>query len=127
MQLLAINSLAPYAACAHAFAVIAPRVPHRETKVMCNLTTYSKRMWCRAENLCHVRRASLLPAILLKAHGYLCCPQWMHQGAESRWLAEEEGSCARLPADSDFLATSLCVFQGEASKESDKLTLVRNA
>ena len=33
MQILAINSLASYAACAHAFCIVAPRVTHGDTSL----------------------------------------------------------------------------------------------
>ena len=101
MQLLAINSLAAYAASAHAFAVVAPKVVHADTNQTLDLESYNRRMWCRLENLCH----------------------WLHCGSNNRWLMEGS-ECVPAPDDDAFINTNLRVFQGEATVEADKLTLV---
>ena len=55
-QRLAINSFVHYASCAHAFVVVAPPVIHKDRGVLCNMSSYRKRMWCRAEQLSHFLR-----------------------------------------------------------------------
>jgi len=102
MQHLAINSLATYAACADAFAIVAPPVAHQNTGQMLTMASYNQRMWCRTENLCFS----------------LC------QGSGSMWMSAAHNDCHRLSEDRDFLRSNLYVFEGEATVEDDKLTLV---
>lgn len=101
MQQLAINSLSCYASVAHAFAIVAPPVAHRETGQPLDATTYNRRMWCRTENLCHTLR----------------------HGTHSMWLADSAG-VSRLEHDQGFLKANLRVFEAEATVEEDKLSLV---
>lgn len=103
-QKLAIASLAAYASVAHAFVIVAPPVIHADTKLPCNVSTYNKRMWCRAENLAHSLR----------------------NGTHDMWVAtgEGKGDCVKQKDDADFLRSNLHVFQGEATVEADKVTLV---
>ena len=78
MQSSAIKSLPEYASSAHAFVILAPRVPHQDTGLVCDAGSYQKRMWCRAENLFHSFR----------------------HGVRSMWLVTTEDDC-RLIKDSD--------------------------
>jgi len=55
-QNLAIRSLAAYASSATYFIIVAPDTPHVDLDEMCDLDTYQKRMWCRAEQVCHSMR-----------------------------------------------------------------------
>mmetsp|Transcript_48007 Transcript_48007/g.154887 ORF Transcript_48007/g.154887 Transcript_48007/m.154887 type:complete len:1050 (+) Transcript_48007:131-3280(+) len=54
MQMLAIASLPVYASVAHAFVIICPEARHQSTGLICNLTTYNMRGWCRAETISKV-------------------------------------------------------------------------
>ena len=54
MQVMAISSLPVYAAYSDAFIVVAPKAEHAQTKLPCDLGTYSTRGWCRAEMLSKV-------------------------------------------------------------------------
>jgi hypothetical protein len=89
MQKLAINSLSAYASAAHAFVIVAPSVVHADTGKMCNVETYNRRMWCRAENLCHSLR----------------------NGIGAMWLASDEHSCEKLSEDLAFMESNLRVMQ----------------
>lgn len=102
MQLLAINSLATYASCADAFAIVAPPVIHAGTGQPLSMDSYNKRMWCRTENLCFS----------------LC------QGSGAMWISTSQHECHRLKEEPDFLRSNLYVFEGEATVEKDKLSLV---
>ena len=99
MQLLAINSLASYAACAHAFCIVAPPVIHGDTGLKLDLATYNTRMWCRLENLCH----------------------WLRHGNDNRWLATDE-VCQQMTDEIDLINSSLRVFEGEATIEAAATT-----
>lgn len=44
-QRLAVRTFVSYAACAHAFVIVAPPVLHRDTGKLCNVQTYNGRMW----------------------------------------------------------------------------------
>lgn len=55
-QNLAIRSLAAYASSATYFIIIAPDTPHSDLDDVCDLHTYQRRMWCRAEQVCHSMR-----------------------------------------------------------------------
>lgn len=67
-QRLAVRTFVSYAACAHAFVIVAPPILHRDTGKLCNVHTYNGRMWCRAEQLSH----------------------YMRNGADNMWLAVSE-------------------------------------
>ena len=49
LQELAIQSLPIYAALSSVFVVVAPITTHHDTGNVCDITTYSKCGWCRAE------------------------------------------------------------------------------
>jgi len=56
IQNLAIRSLAAYASSATYFVICAPDTLHIDLDDKCDLVTYQKRMWCRAEQVCHSMR-----------------------------------------------------------------------
>jgi len=56
IQKYAIMSLPAVASTLHAFVVIAPEEAHHDNDVTCDLSTYKKRGWCRAEVMSHVSR-----------------------------------------------------------------------
>lgn len=105
-QSMAIRSLSSYASMAHAFVVIAPEVEHHDSGAPLNIATYRRRMWCRLEQLCHALR----------------------NGTGRMWLATSENNLKRLSADADWvknvLPQNMRVFDGDATKEEDKLDLV---
>lgn len=88
-QNLAIRSLAAYASSATYFIICAPDTPHADLDDVCDLATYQKRMWCRAEQVCHS----------------------MRNGTEGMYLAD--GKESLVPVQSDFFTESLHVFNGE--------------
>ena len=53
VQALAINSLTAYASHAKVFIIVAPEVNHAVHGGVLGYDTYQRRMWCRAEQLCH--------------------------------------------------------------------------
>lgn len=79
-------------------------MPYKETGVLCDVKTYNRRMWCRAENLCHS----------------------MRNGTSHMWVATGTSDAAinRQADDEEFLNSNLHVFHGDATMEADKLTLV---
>jgi len=103
-QKAAIASLAAYASCAAAFLIVAPDVKHANTGQLCSLESYCRRMWCRAEQFSHTLR----------------------NGTERMWLATDEGDCCPLREDPTFSSQPQyhLVFQGDATDEEDKLSLV---
>ena len=103
MQTVAVQSIGIYTACTSAFVAIAPSVPHSDTGLQCDVSTYRRRMWCRAEILCHALR----------------------NGSHFMWLATTEDNCRPLEGDRSWLDESMHVFQGDATKETDKLLLVK--
>eukprot|EP00585_Thalassiosira_rotula_P013292 CAMPEP_0196129898 /NCGR_PEP_ID=MMETSP0910-20130528/451_1 /TAXON_ID=49265 /ORGANISM="Thalassiosira rotula, Strain GSO102" /LENGTH=1075 /DNA_ID=CAMNT_0041389097 /DNA_START=439 /DNA_END=3666 /DNA_ORIENTATION=- len=89
-QNLAIRSLAAYASSATYFVIVAPETPHADLDDICDLGTYQRRMWCRAEQVCHS----------------------MRNGTEGMYLGI--GKKAPLePVKGDFFQESLHVFDGE--------------
>jgi len=90
IQNLAVRSLAAYAASATYFIIVAPDAPHADLGDTCSLDTYQRRMWCRAEQLCHS----------------------MRNGTEGMYLAVNDKSPI-VPVESDFFNESLKVFNGE--------------
>lgn len=88
-QNLAIRSLAAYASSATFFIITAPDTKHADLDDVCDLDTYQKRMWCRAEQVCHS----------------------MRNGTEGMYLADANGGIT--PVSSDFFNDSLHVFDGE--------------
>lgn len=104
-QALAIKSLSVYSAYAHAFVIVAPPVVHDNTGKVCDLESYNKRMWCRAENLFYSLRNGVKD-------------MWVATGGELERLENKESFMAI------FMASNLRVMQGEATDETDKKTLV---
>merc|ERR1719356_65614 len=102
-QSLAIRSLAVYASSATYFVVVAPETPHADLNATCDLDTYQRRMWCRAEQVCHS----------------------MRNGTERMFLAvsnqEDDEFCS---VDKDFFRKSLHVFDGEFGSLCDLLLIV---
>lgn len=89
-QNLAIRSLAAYASSATFFIIVAPETQHADLDDACDLDTYQKRMWCRAEQVCHS----------------------MRNGTEGMYLAVG-GRAPLEPVKNDFFLESLRVFNGE--------------
>ena len=87
-QNLAIRSLAAYASSATYFIIIAPDTKHADLDDTCDLGSYQRRMWCRAEQVCHS----------------------MRNGIDGMYLAAESDIS---PVNSDFFLESLHVFDGE--------------
>lgn len=56
IQKYAIQTLPAIASSLHSFVVVAPSTPHSDLKTNCDLDTYKRRGWCRAEVLSHVAR-----------------------------------------------------------------------
>ena len=56
IQQLAIKSLPSLASSLHYFVVVAPETTHADTCVPCDIQTYHKRCWCRAEVMSHWSR-----------------------------------------------------------------------
>ena len=48
----AIESLPLYSSSSSVFVIVAPTTRHADTGAICDIDTYSERMWCRAEQLC---------------------------------------------------------------------------
>lgn len=101
-QKLAIESLTGYASVAHAFIIIAP--PLAVDGMTRDVSTYNRRMWCRAENLAFSLR----------------------NGVDQMWVATGPTKAECVPQSNDvaFMESNLRVFQGEATDERDKLSLV---
>ncbi len=92
VQNLAIRSLAVYASSATYFIICAPDTHHTDLNDVCDLSTYQKRMWCRAEQVCHSLR----------------------NGTGGMFLAKgKPGAFEFSPVHSDFFTESLRVFHGE--------------
>lgn len=89
-QNLAIRSLAAYASSATYFIIIAPETPHADLDEPCDIDTYQKRMWCRAEQVCHS----------------------MRNGTEGMYIGVG-GKAPLEPVKNDFFVESLHVFDGE--------------
>jgi hypothetical protein len=92
VQNLAIRSLAVYASSATYFVVCAPETKHMDLDDVCDLRTYQRRMWCRAEQVCHS----------------------MRNGVGGMFLAKgKPGSFEFKPVEEDFFLESLHVFDGD--------------
>lgn len=88
-QNLAIRSLAAYASSATYFVIVAPDTPHADLDDICDLETYQRRMWCRAEQVCHS----------------------MRNGTEGMYIAVSKDRL--VPLKDDHFQESLRVFDGE--------------
>lgn len=92
VQNLAIRSLAVYASSATYFVVCAPETKHSDLDDICDLASYQRRMWCRAEQVCHS----------------------MRNGTNGMFLAKgSPGTLDFSPVRSDFFIESLHVFHGD--------------
>lgn len=89
-QNLAIRSLAAYASSATFFIICAPDTKHADLDDMCDLDTYQRRMWCRAEQVCHS----------------------MRNGTQGMYLASGGGTDL-VVVRPDFFQESLRVFDGD--------------
>jgi len=87
-QTLAIRSLATYASSASIFVIVAPSCGHADLDVPCDVDTYQRRMWCRAEQVCHSLR----------------------NGTDKMHLATDDGL---VPIDAEWFHSALHVFDGE--------------
>jgi hypothetical protein len=88
-QNLAIRSLAAYASSATYFIIVAPNTPHADLDDTCDLDTYQRRMWCRAEQVCHS----------------------MRNGTEGMFIATSDDRL--VPVKNEHFTESLRVFDGE--------------
>eukprot|EP00956_Cyclotella_meneghiniana_P026306 scaffold56498_cov62-Cyclotella_meneghiniana.AAC.1 len=88
-QNLAIRSLAAYASSATWFIIIAPDTAHADLDDTCDLDTYQKRMWCRAEQVCHS----------------------MRNGTDGMFVAAKKDEL--VPLKNDHFIESLRVFDGD--------------
>jgi hypothetical protein len=94
VQNLAIRSLAVYASSATYFVICAPETKHMDLDDVCDVETYQRRMWCRAEQVCHS----------------------MRNGRSGMYVASGAGKDDKFefkPVESDFFIESLHVFNGE--------------
>mmetsp|Transcript_5419 Transcript_5419/g.7092 ORF Transcript_5419/g.7092 Transcript_5419/m.7092 type:complete len:986 (+) Transcript_5419:173-3130(+) len=95
VQNLAIRSLAVYASSATYFVIVAPETQHDDLDHVCDLDTYQRRMWCRAEQVCYS----------------------MRNGTGGMFLAGSKpgggGHFDFTPVKSGFFLESLHVFNGE--------------
>ena len=91
-----------YASHASAFVVVAPTAKHGEEDDACDVSTYRRRLRCRAEQLCYMLR----------------------QGTSGMWLATGTGSIEPLDRQMSWLQDNLLVFEGDATNDDDKLALV---
>jgi hypothetical protein len=89
-QNLAIRSLAAYASSATYFIIVAPETHHADLDDKCDLDTYQRRMWCRAEQVCHS----------------------MRNGTEGMYLAVDKVEPI-VKVKNDHFEESLHVFEGE--------------
>lgn len=94
LQTLAINSLTVYAANVSAFVIVAPSVVHADLKdELCNKETYSRRAWCRAEQLSHLLAKSDESMYLAEGDSLLrLTPEWLEQ---STFVFDGELTCCR--------------------------------
>ncbi|KAL7516874.1 hypothetical protein ACHAWX_002366, partial [Stephanocyclus meneghinianus] len=92
VQNLAIKSLAVYASSATYFVICAPDTKHADLHDVCDLATYQRRMWCRAEQVCYS----------------------MRNGIGGMFLAKGKPGAFELgPVEPDFFLESLHVFNGD--------------
>jgi len=98
VQNLAIRSLAVYASSATYFVIIAPSTKHADLDNICDLDTYQRRMWCRAEQVCHSMRNGTTG---------------MYLATSSESKSGQLGDLKFMPVKSDFFLESLHVFNGE--------------
>ena len=131
LQAVAVQSIGLYAACTSAFIAVAPTCLHADNKVECNLSTYRRRMWCRAEILCHgLRNGSHEMWVATSPND---CTHIRDLDSSSHVTGLEDMHTADHVAKSSdkseafrhlWLAESMHVFQGDATRELDKKMLV---
>eukprot|EP00930_Biecheleria_cincta_P099740 TRINITY_DN91354_c0_g1_i1.p1 TRINITY_DN91354_c0_g1~~TRINITY_DN91354_c0_g1_i1.p1 ORF type:complete len:926 (-),score=159.24 TRINITY_DN91354_c0_g1_i1:15-2792(-) len=94
LQTLAINSLTVYAANVSAFVIVAPSVAHADLKgEPCDKETYSRRAWCRAEQLSHLLAKSDESMYLAEGNSlHRLTPDWLEQSAR---VFDGELTCCR--------------------------------
>lgn len=94
LQTLAINSLTVYAANVSAFVIVAPSVAHADLEdEFCNKETYSRRAWCRAEQLSHLLAKSDASMYLAEGNSlHRLTPEWLEQSAH---VFDGELTCCR--------------------------------
>lgn len=94
LQALAIRTLPIFASLASIFVIVAPTAVQEDTGLTCDLSSYKRRMWCRAESF-----------------AYFC-----QRGIENMYLAEEEGQDMVLsPVAEEAIADTIQVFDGECA------------
>jgi len=54
--MLAVSSLPAVSSSLHSFVIVAPPTAHFNTQEPCNVASYSRRGWCRAEVVSHASR-----------------------------------------------------------------------
>ena len=103
LQALAIRSLAVYSSAAAAFCVVAPACQHTDLGLECNVETYNKRMWCRAEQVCHALRNGTDRMFVATEAGLVpLLGRGERQHAREQWLTsvmhvfDGESTCCRL-------------------------------
>ena len=101
MQLAAISSLHAYAACSKYFVAVVPPAHHSVTNTISDGGSYSRRGWCRLEQMAYV-------LVHGEAHAYL------HDGSALHRLAEHSG----------WLESAINVFGAEFTCADDRLLLV---
>ena len=123
MQQLAINSLPMYTSVANAFCIVAPPLTHADTKQLCDLQAYNRRLWCRTENFCHIVRHGCHD-IWVSTSSTTCSKLFARKGD----VADDSGEGGEGGNDDGggraFLQQNLRVFEGDCTVESDKLQLM---
>merc|ERR1712003_227575 len=89
LQTLAIKTLPFFASLSSIFVIVAPETVHDDTGIVCDFSSYKKRMWCRAE-----------------VFSYYC-----HRGVSQMYLASEgEASVHLASVDEELIADAILVF-----------------
>jgi hypothetical protein len=106
---LSISSLAVYASVARFFVVIAPTCRHHNKNEICNQDTYKRRGWCRLEQW---------------ARMVIEGPENMFVFQPQEESPSREDSLVPLDERQEWRRSTMCVFDGEFTVESDKEKLV---
>ena len=101
MQLAAISSLHAYAACSKYFVAVVPPARHSVTNTISDGRSYSRRGWCRLEQMAYV-------LVHGEVHAY------MHDASALHRLAEYSG----------WLESAIDVFGADFTCADDRLLLV---
>jgi len=91
VQMLAVNSLPAVSSSLHAFVIVAPSATHLNTSEECNVETYNRRGWCRAEVTSHACR----------------------RGFDNMYLATSESDIDLVNDDEFKISDAIKVFEGE--------------